>query len=225
MYMKFIVVLICQIISCLYCYSQQRILFIGNSLSYSNDLPGLVADIGNLSDLKLEVKCICFPNYGLEDHLKAGTAKTEILEGNYDFVLFQQGPSSQNDGRVSLIQYGDSLATWTKTADSKPYYLMIWTSLSRANTWPSVIVNYKDAAIENKAGLIAVGAAWKNYLDFHEDAELYAPDGFHPSLLGSQFAAIYIYQQLFETPDFHGLSRHWKLSKVHVDKVQAIIKD
>ena len=46
-----------------------KILFIGNSLTYTNNLPELVEKLGEKSNVKIKTQMLAKPNYALEDHL------------------------------------------------------------------------------------------------------------------------------------------------------------
>jgi len=60
----------------------QRVLFIGNSLTAANDLPGLVDALSRATPGPvLECKALVFPDYSLEDHLTRGDAVRAIAGG------------------------------------------------------------------------------------------------------------------------------------------------
>ena len=48
-----------------------RVLFIGNSLTYVNDLPGTLAGIARSGGDTIRVEMVARPNYALIDHLTA----------------------------------------------------------------------------------------------------------------------------------------------------------
>ncbi|HOY14106.1 MAG TPA: hypothetical protein PLY70_13245 [Saprospiraceae bacterium] len=74
------------------------ILFVGNSLTYSNSLPDLVAKIGEQQGKKIKTLMLAYPNYALEDHWNEGKLQETIAKGSIDYLVMQQGPSSQEDG-------------------------------------------------------------------------------------------------------------------------------
>jgi cyanophycinase-like exopeptidase len=82
-----------------------RLLFIGNSLTYVNDVPALVQAIGKANGEKIETRMVAYPDYSLEDHWNGGDARRALAEGGWSFVVMQQGPSSQPDSRVLLVEY------------------------------------------------------------------------------------------------------------------------
>lgn len=52
--------------------TNMSILFVGNSLTYSNDLPTLVKKIAKEHGVKIDVNMVAFPNYALIDHWNEG---------------------------------------------------------------------------------------------------------------------------------------------------------
>lgn len=176
-----------------------RILFVGNSLSYSNDLPKLVEATAAKHDLKVETEIYAKPNYSLEDHWLEGNFQKRIAKGKFDFVIVQQGPSSQEDGKKMLTDYGRKIAKLCKRKNSKLAFFMVWPSRSNFRSFDKVIENYEFAAKQNDAILCPVGKIWKTYMEQTGDYSFFEADGFHPSLKGSESAAMIIFQSLFES--------------------------
>lgn len=177
--------------------SAKKILFVGNSLTYFNDLPSLVLAIAVDHSKVIEVESLTFPNYALEDHWNDGCIQVLIASGYYDFVIMQQGPSSQEEGRTSLLEYGVLVQALCRKADTKLAFYMVWPSRANYHTFQGVIDNYTQAAQTTGAILCPVGLVWKEHFDQTNDFSYYGPDNFHPSLAGSQVAATVIYSSLF----------------------------
>lgn len=196
--MHFRLLLLCFFVSSLNLANAQNvsILFLGNSLTYSNDLPGLLEDIGHAHNQTIETDCLCYPNYGLEDHWQDGDFQKMIETSSYDFVIFQQGPSSQDYGRESLLEFGGKISALSKNHNAKPVYFMVWPSLAYYHTFDGVIRNHRDAAFENEATLVSVGEVWRQIHEDYNKAGLYGWDGFHPSTKGTTLAALLLYQSL-----------------------------
>ncbi|RKS42791.1 lysophospholipase L1-like esterase [Gillisia mitskevichiae] len=174
-----------------------NILFVGNSLTYTNDLPALVKKTAKLKGIEVETTMIAFPNYAITDHWSDGKVQKLIKSKKYDFVIIQQGPSSQNNGRKMLIDYGKKYSRLSKLNKTKLCYFMVWPSIDNYHTFDGVINNYKDAASINNSILLPVGEIWKAYIESTNNFEYYSSDGFHPSLSGSQAAATVIVESLF----------------------------
>lgn len=204
-------------------YSQQKILLVGNSLTYTNNLPSLLDEIASMKGKQWETTCLCYPNFGLEDHVHDPTTKAEILSKAYSWVIFQQGPSSQADGRASLLRFGDSLSQWSITGGAKPALFMVWTSLDWAGTWPLVIQNHRDAADQIGAMLIPVGENWQAYLKAFPTDALYTADEFHPSLLGSYLAAASIFQTMDNSLTYDSINVPDDLSRQEWKRIHSIL--
>ena len=174
-----------------------QILFIGNSLTYSNNLPKLVKNSAKINGIIVNTKMIALPNYAIEDHWNDGKVQKLISNNKFDFVLIQQGPSSQNDGRKMLIEYGEKYSKLCNLNNSKLFYFMVWSSVKYYHTFEGVIKNHKDAALLNNSILIPVGEKWKKFIDNTQNFEYHGIDGFHPSLKGSEIAANEIVKTLF----------------------------
>ena len=178
--------------------SAKQILFIGNSLTYTNDLPDIVARIGRDKGIEIATTMITYPNYALEDHWNDGQIQLLIATKKYHFVVVQQGPSSQNDGRVMLMDYGARIKALCTANNSQLAFFMVWPALANFHTFDGVIKNYTDAAVATNSLLCPVGKIWKEYFNATNDYSYYGLDMFHPSLKGSEKAAEIIYATLFK---------------------------
>lgn len=174
-----------------------NILFVGNSLTYTNDLPYLVEQSAERLNLKIGTRSLAYSNYAIIDHYQGQNVHEEIASGEYDFVVMQQGPSSQEYGREILIEYGARFKAECDHYGAELVFFMVWPSRDFYHTFDGVIKNYTDAANLNDAILCPVGSVWKAHFDATGDFSYYGTDGFHPSLKGSQVAADVIVDTLF----------------------------
>jgi len=190
----------------------QKILYVGNSLTYSNNLPEIVERLGKSFNKNIDTQCICFPNYGLEDHWNDGLIQASISKGEFDFVVFQQGPSSQAYGRTSLLDFGGRISKLAIEKGATPVYFMVWPSLQYYQTFNGVIKNHTDAAEFNKAHLIKGGEIWRFFRESYDTVELYQRDQFHPSITGSFLMALTHIKYLFPAADL-SLLKHRKFKE------------
>jgi lysophospholipase L1-like esterase len=174
------------------------VLFIGNSLTYANDLPGLVKKIAFEKGVVLRADMVAYANYALEDHWKDGEIQRLIAAEKYHFVIAQQGPSSQEDGRRMLIEYSQRLSKLCARHGCELALFMVWPARSNHHAFEQVSTNYRDAATSAGALLCPVGEKWKAYMESTGDYSYYARDGFHPTLKGSRAAAEVIVEVIIE---------------------------
>lgn len=173
-----------------------RILFIGNSLTYANDLPGMVCALARSTGRKVICEAVAKPDFGLEEHWRDGEARKAIGRG-WDVVILQQGPSALRESRVMLIDYARRFDAEIKKTGARTALYMVWPSRQRRGDFAGVSQSYAAAARSVNGTLLPAGDAWLAAWKEDSKLPLYDNDGFHPSPMGSYLAAMVIYRQLF----------------------------
>jgi hypothetical protein len=205
----------------------QKILFVGNSLTYYNNLPNILESIAKEFDKEITTKMLCYPNYAIVDHLSEGKVQQEINSKKYDLVIIQQGPSSQEIGKKMLIDDGKKLKEICDNNGTKLGYYMVWPSKRYYYTFNKVIENHTEAAKTNNALLFPVGKNWQQYQQQKNTSFLYGPDNFHPSKAGSFLAALTIFHTLYPNTSLEQLPykkvKKWGLNKKSYKSMIQII--
>ena len=176
-----------------------RLLFIGNSLTYANDLPAMVCALARSAGRQAICESVAKPDYGLEEHWNDGEARRTIARG-WDVVVLQQGPSALPESRRLLIAYTRRFDAEIKKAGARTALYMVWPSRARRGDFPAVSQSYAAAAKDVKGLLMPAGDAWTAAWATDAALPLYGPDGFHPSPIGTYLAALAIYEQIFAAP-------------------------
>lgn len=198
-----------------------RILFIGNSLTYANDLPAMIQALAESTGrVRLEYKTVALPDYGLAEHWNQGGARRLIRKRGWDVVVLQQGPSASDEGRAALLKYSRLFSEEIRQAGARPALYMVWPSQGRSGDFDRSSESYVLAAKENGALLFPVGDAWRAALRRDAHLALYASDGLHPSPAGSYLAALVAYEQLFGQPVGQGFDKK-ALAKLNLTPRQA----
>ena len=171
-----------------------RLLFIGNSLTSANDLPGLVARLGREDPSRsVRVESVAYGGYALQDHWVRGDALRAIQRGGWDLVILQQGPSALPESRANLIDYTRRFAVEIRRVGVTPALYMVWPELTREGVWDAVTASYQAAADAVGGVLLPAGEAIRAARATNPTLTLFDADGFHPSLAGSYAAALVIY--------------------------------
>lgn len=173
-----------------------RVLFVGNSLTYSNDLPGVVAALAAQAGLSFAHATRAQPNWSLEEHWNGGISGV-IAEARPDVVVLQQGPSSLPSSQEHLAHWTGRLAPVIRQAGGVPALLMVWPDDSRAAFFPDVRASYADAAVTVDGMFIPGGETWVKAWEIEPDLEFWGTDGFHPTYLGTLAAAMASFAVLF----------------------------
>lgn len=184
----------------------QRVLFVGNSLTYFHDLPGMVAALSRRggSAPALEVEAVTLPNASLEDHWARREALRAIERGGWTWVVLQQGPSSLPESRASLVAWTKRFARKVRAVDARPALYMVWPASARSGDFPGVEASYAAAAEAVDGLLLPAGTAWRAAWRRDPELPLYGPDGFHPAPLGTYLAAIVVEAALTGRPPREG---------------------
>lgn len=177
----------------------QRVLFIGNSLTYVNDLPAMVAALAAANGQPaLTTKMVAFADFGLPDHWDQGPqgqARAAIREG-WDVVVMQQGPSSRPENRAILVDYAERFAEEIRAAGGRPALYAVWPAEENIADLHRASVAYAEAARAVNGLLMPVSDAWRLAWQRNPCLALYS-DGLHASTAGTLLSALVIYQQLY----------------------------
>ncbi len=173
-----------------------RVLFIGNSLTYFNDLPVMLHRMLQYAEIPVaRIESVAFANFGLQDHWVNGPARTEIANDDWEVVVLQQGPSA-TEGRPSLLEYSRRFGEEIAAAGAQTALYMVWPAASRFFDSDGVSDSYKTAADSVDGLLFPGGEAWRAAWRMDAELALYGPDNFHPSRLGSYLVALVMFEQL-----------------------------
>ena len=154
-----------------------RVLFIGNSLTYENDLARLVAALSRAAgdDPPLEAASVAYGGFALEDHLVQGDAPRAIAQGGWDVVILQQGPSTLPESRVNLIEYTRRFDPLIRAVGARPALYGVWPDASRMFAFDDGIESYRQAAAAVDGMLFPVGLSWKRAWEGDPSLPFYGP--------------------------------------------------
>src|SRR5206468_12443834 len=114
-----------------------HVLFIGNSLTYVNDLPGILETLADSAhEALLETRMVAKPDYSLADHWADGDARGAIANGGWNVVVLQQGPSSLEGSRALLVEYAKNFAVPIHGVGARPALYQVWPTSDRQEDFP-----------------------------------------------------------------------------------------
>lgn len=174
-----------------------HVLFIGNSLTYFNDLPATVAAIGAAAGDTIHVAAAVAPNVALIDHVAgASNARAQIARGGWELVVMQQGPTPAGVCRDTLVLAAKLLAPQIKAVGATAALLMTWTANADTSWLDDVRVSFQAAAAAADGIFLPAGEAWRVAWRSDPSLQLYGADRYHPSPLGTFLAALEIYERV-----------------------------
>ena len=175
-----------------------HVLFIGNSLTYTNDLPGLVSDLAASVGDTIRVMSVAQANFAVIDHaLGLSNAVDVIKSQKWDMVVLQQGPTTVGVNRDTLIIATKMLDPIVKAQGGVTAQLMTWPQSSQPQLFSAVLASSEAAAKSVSGGvLIPAGEAWRAALEQNPSLPLYGGDGYHPGALGTYLTALVVYEKV-----------------------------
>lgn len=175
----------------------QRLLFIGNSYTYSNNLPELVAEFYQaVKQPKPVIESIVMGGASLGDHWANPGTQQRITQGKWNYIIMQQGPSSLAASQKEFMADMERAKPWLKQSGAKPALFMVWPDTTRRKFFPQVRQGYANAAKAVDGLFMPAGLAFQNLLEKEPGLILYSQDGLHPTPAGTYVAALVIAAKL-----------------------------
>lgn len=167
-----------------------RILFIGNSHTYYNDLPLVTADLFEAlcPGTRMVPVMIAHPGRLLEEHRWEPEVRFNVLHGQYDWVVLQQG-AHPFPGLSTLMEDGAALAAQARQAGAEPIAYMTWSEARFPEKQADMTHAYLEFGKSRQVCVCPVGAVWDSVRRLNPDIPLYDEDGEHASPTGSFLAA------------------------------------
>ncbi|MBI3409198.1 MAG: hypothetical protein HY040_12700 [Planctomycetes bacterium] len=175
-----------------------KILFIGNSFTARNNLPGLIADLAAKRGKKIEQCLISRGGASLRAHWNAGEAIKAIKDGHFDYVVLQEQSTLPIKNAKRMHENVRLFDEAIKAAGAKTILYLTWARKHAPQTQQTITDAYLEIGRELGATIVPVGEVWQRFMRNHDLPVLHDRDGSHPSLAGSYLAACVFYAVLFE---------------------------
>jgi len=185
-----------------------RVLFIGNSYTYVNDLPSTFARLAGSAGRPVEVSSVANGGETLSQHAAASDSLDAIASRRWTYVVLQEQSETPATwpGRTSMYPAVRSLAGVIESAGATPMLFMTWAhrdglptaGLADYGAMQQPIDDaYLAIARELSVPVAPVGYAWSQVRRDHPEIGLWADDGSHPSGAGTYLAACVFYASIF----------------------------
>lgn len=184
-----------------------KVLFIGNSHTYFNDMPALFASMcGQLCSDTPEVTMLAFSNRSLAWHThEYFSVRFALLYGQYDYCVIQQY-GHPFPGIAETEPYVKQLVALCRAAGTKPALLMTWAKKAEPESFKEIRDAYCMLAVKYDTLLAPVGELFDALNRTHPEIELYWKDGAHASPCGSYLVAAALAACILKPKDLSRLS-------------------
>jgi hypothetical protein len=191
-----------------------RVLFIGNSLTSSNGIPSMIAQLALAAGQarRFEFTQDTPGGIGLSEHLAAGRLPVHLARGPWDFVVLQDQGQRPSWGKAQREEWLDAparglVAAITAAHVAPVFYATYARRDGDRENFPydsydamqaRISEGYAEIASELHAGLVPVGAIWQTAHHAQPGLPLWVADGLHPTPAGSYLAACAFYTYFYE---------------------------
>lgn len=181
-----------------------RILMLGNSFTYFNELPDILAALTGW-EVVSHTKGGAYLSEHLDPSSELGLKTLPALrDQRFDYVIMQGQSQEPFCCRAQFLGAVRGLCPLIRAAGATPVLYATWayregtqrladTGLSYTDMLDKLTEGYELAAKENDALLAPVGKA---FCDARRVLDLYVEDDYHPSQTGSLLAAVTIAQTI-----------------------------
>lgn len=193
---------------------ETKVLFIGNSYTYVNDLPGMFDSISTHLNKPVITGSKTNGGYTFQNHYNDAQTFNAIHQNDWNLIVLQaqsQEPSfPYSQVTTNTLPYSNLLAdsAFASGECTNVMYYMTWGRENGDPQWDSINTfdkmnqrlydAYMRFADEADAMVSPVAVAWKYIRDNHPTIQLYSGDGSHPSLAGTYLIACTFYAAVFQ---------------------------
>lgn len=177
-----------------------RVLFIGNSYIYVNDLPWLTQQLSVSAEetRTLETEMVTVGGATLKGHWERGEALRQIENERWDYVVLQEQSTLPITDPKVMYQYARLFDAQIKRVNAQTLFYLTWARQNRPQTQQILTNSYTRIATELRAEVAPVGLAWQKVQEENPILNLYHPDQSHPSPIGSYVAACVFYATFYK---------------------------
>lgn len=177
--------------------SKIKILFIGNSHTYYNDMPEIAKNIFASAGIDAEVTMLTQGGKCLDYHYEQKNTRFNILYGGYDYIVLQS-KASNFDPEPYLKNGKKIYDEFISKTDSKPILYMVWSNRGKKKDQPALTNANVELAKYMNGRVAPAGEVWQSVLRRRPAPELYREDGNHATPTGSYLAAASIFYAITE---------------------------
>ena len=188
-----------------------KILFIGNSLTYFNDMPGMLRKMAKKTGKNVLVDEATMGGASPADHLESSRTRGKINSRKWDYVIIQQGSGQVAFPEKHKYILPDIRELKKRILDNyAKTRILFFMDISMKNGihWNKKYYTYAESQdmlcrgtlklTEDLDFIVApVGRTWTGIVKNHPAIDLYHPDEVHPSYAGSYLQACVYFATIF----------------------------
>ena len=183
------------------------VLFVGDSLTYVNNMPELVARIGQSKGRCIVTSMVASGGESLRDHWQSGDVERALLERRWQYVVIQDQSTFgeaylvNGDYRVhdasDLFTYGHLIMALVRKHGGTPVVYLPWAArFQQPRDTLYVRWAYVTFARGEHATIVPAMDAWARARRQLPAVNFFRPDGLHPTAAGAYLTAALFYAKI-----------------------------
>ena len=194
-----------------------KVLFIGNSYTYVNDLPTVFTNLAESGGHPVSTGMLAQGGWTLAQHVNDSNTLTELAAQKWNYVVLQEQseiPSVEQSRIWYMYPAARTLVKMIRDDGEEPMFFMTWghqygdvnfSYYDYESMQKQLTTGYLTIADELGVAVAPVGSAWEQVRQQDPEIDLWQSDGSHPTENGTYLAACVFYAAIFnESPQ--GLS-------------------
>ena len=184
-----------------------RVLFVGNSYTSTNDLPGTFARLARSGGRRVEVASVAPGGATLADQASSAEVAAAIGGTRWTAVVLQEQslvPAAPELLYPQMVAPALTLVAAAGRAGAEAYLFQTWAhrdgwperGLDRAAMQAAIDASYREVAARVGATVVPAGDAWARAVAQAPGIALWQTDGSHPTPAGTYLAACSFYVSL-----------------------------
>ncbi|HBN05813.1 MAG TPA: hypothetical protein DD434_08520 [Bacteroidales bacterium] len=203
---------------CVFAQTPTKVLYLGNSYTYVNDLTDIVERLSQSQEKEIQSTEFLSGGARFQTHWNNSSVINTIKQGGFDFMILQ-GQSQevafpQGQFLSEVYPYAQKLDSLFKAynPNGKVIFFMTWGyrygDATNCPFYPPFCTyssmsqelynNYRQMSLDFQSSVAPIGAAWSYSINLDSNYVLHSPDNSHPSYDGSYLAACVLYSSIFK---------------------------
>lgn len=176
-----------------------RVLFIGNSYTYFNNLPELLAQLAVSAKppQHIETQMVVRGGWTLKMHWEDGAALKALQQDKWDYVVLQEQSLLPINDPETMHNYARLFDAEIKKSGAKTIFYLTWARQDHPEMQGKLNDAYMSIARELGALVAPVGMAWQNAFKENSKTVFHIEDKSHPNAAGSYIAACVLYATIY----------------------------
>lgn len=202
-----------------------NVLFIGNSYTFANDLPGILSAMsttqGSPRDIKTQAVAVAMAS--LQSLWEKGEAIDAIKKNKWDYVVLQEQSLRPIEDPERMKVYARRFHELIANNGAQTILYLTWARKNKPEAQKLIDNAYFSLGKELRANVAPVGVAWQNALAAAPSMRLYVDDGSHPSTAGSYLVACTFFQTIMGHGKACPMPRHFPVSAEAAAVIQQAV--